>query len=59
MVHARARAEAEPIIETLRVETAAMRRDMAVLFSTRCFRQRGARFGRADLTSAVATRSPA
>lgn len=45
MVHARSRLEAEPIIADLRGETDAVRRDMAVLFSRRCFRQRGVRFG--------------
>jgi DNA-binding Lrp family transcriptional regulator len=49
MVHARSRAEAEPVIAGLREATRAVRHDMSVLFSTRCFRQRGARFGASEI----------
>ncbi|NRG18214.1 Lrp/AsnC family transcriptional regulator [Rhizobiales bacterium] len=41
MVHARSRAQAEPVIERVKRLTGLTRRDMAVLFSTKCFRQRG------------------
>jgi DNA-binding Lrp family transcriptional regulator len=44
MVHARSRAEAGQVISGLRDATSSFRRDMSVLFSTRCFRQRGIRF---------------
>ncbi|MXN63943.1 Lrp/AsnC family transcriptional regulator [Stappia sp. GBMRC 2046] len=45
MVHARSRAQAEPVIERLKRLTGLTRRDMTVLFSTRCFRQRGPLLG--------------
>lgn len=53
MVHSRSRAEAEPVIASLRAATEPFRRDMAVLFSTRCFRQRGVRFGGTKIAEEV------
>lgn len=49
MVHARSCAEAEPVIARLRDATASVRRGVAVLFSTRCFRQRGARLDLSEI----------
>lgn len=47
MVHARQRAEALAVVERLDAIAGCQARDRAVLFSRRCFKQRGARFGAA------------
>lgn len=44
MVHARARGEALAVVDDLNAASCAGAFDRAVLFSTRCFKQRGARF---------------
>jgi DNA-binding Lrp family transcriptional regulator len=44
MVHARSRAEALAIIDEVNTAAEALRFDHAALFSTRCFKQRGATF---------------
>lgn len=47
MVHARQRAEALAVVERLDAIAGRQARDRAILFSRRCFKQRGARFGAA------------
>jgi DNA-binding Lrp family transcriptional regulator len=51
MVHAKARAEALAVIEDLNAVAEASYFDQTVLFSTRCFKQRGAVFSRLDLVA--------
>ena len=51
MVHAKSRAEALAIVDDLNVVADASYSDRAVLFSTRCFKQRGAVFSRPGLTA--------
>ncbi len=52
MVHARTREEALAVIDELNMPPRP-RSDHAVLFSTRCFKQRGARFSRAQRRNAL------
>lgn len=51
MVHAKSRTEALAIIDDLNTVADASRSDRAVLFSTRCFKQRGAVFSRPGLAA--------
>ena len=51
MVHAKSRAEALAIIGDLNAVAEASYLDQAVLFSTRCFKQRGAVFSRPELAA--------
>lgn len=51
MVHAKARAEALAIVDDLNAIAGASNSDRAVLFSTRCFKQRGAVFSRPGLAA--------
>jgi DNA-binding Lrp family transcriptional regulator len=48
MVHAKARTEALAIVDDLNAQAGAARFDRAALFSTRCFKQRGAKFSSPD-----------